>query len=64
MHTMEDEINMFVGLGWEKEIRSLRVSRTSPKGKPETPRAQGGSFVYSKCMGSHLLYDSAPHTRL
>jgi hypothetical protein len=29
MHTMEEEINMFASLGWEKDIRSL--------GDPDVP---------------------------
>jgi hypothetical protein len=35
LHTMEDERNMFVGLGWEKEIRSLGDSQIPFNPSPE-----------------------------
>ena len=45
MHTMGEERDMFVGLGWEKEIRSLGDSHISFNPSPEHEKRTGNLMM-------------------
>jgi hypothetical protein len=50
MHTMEEERDMFVSLGWEMEIRSLRDLHV-----PFTPSPEHDKSVGNQCIDDYEL---------